>query len=98
MVGGPGANPWEKKLIPEINIIPGDGELPITVQFSVDLSTVPDSIVAFEWDLDNNGIIDSRLQNPEFTYSKAGIYSIRIKVFTLSSNVMPTDSHRPCMG
>ncbi|MCK5344087.1 MAG: PKD domain-containing protein, partial [Candidatus Heimdallarchaeota archaeon] len=75
----------EIKLIPEINIIPGDGELPITVQFSVDLSTVPDSIVSFEWDLDNNGIIDSRLQNPEFTYSKAGIYSIRIKVFTVSS-------------
>lgn len=64
----------------------GHGDHPLCVQFSVDLNTVPDSIVAIEWDLNNNGIIDSRLQNPEFTYSKPGVYSIRIKVFTLPSS------------
>ncbi len=76
----------EIKLIPEMSIEPDTGDIPLAVKFNLDLSTVPDSIIAFEWDLDNNGTIDSRLQNPGFIYSVSGIYSIKLNVFTSSDS------------
>ncbi len=74
------------RLIPEVTLEPDTGNIPLTVQFYVDLNTVPDSIVEFEWDFTNNGVIDSREQNPEFTYLEAGIYSVRLSVFTLTDS------------
>lgn len=80
----------EIKLIPEITKNQKSGTIPYTVQFSADLTTVPDSIIAFEWDLDNDGVIDSELQNPEFTYTNAGTYSIMLKVYTSSESASKT--------
>lgn len=76
----------EIRLVPEVTLDPDSGNVPLTVQFYVDLNTVPDSIVAFEWDFTNNGEIDSREQNPEFTYLEAGIYSVKLCVFTLTDS------------
>jgi len=54
-----------------------DGVLPFNVQFN-DTST--SSITSWEWDFDNNGIVDSTIQNPSFTYTTAGNYSVRLHV------------------
>lgn len=74
------------KLIPELRVEPTMGEVPLSVQYSVDLSTVPDSILGYEWDLNNDGTIDSRLQGPEYIYSRAGVYSVALTVFTASDS------------
>ncbi len=56
------------------------GVAPLTVNFS-DLSTqgaLP--ITIWEWDFDNDGTIDSYEQNPIYTYSETGIYSVSLTV------------------
>ncbi|MDD3052343.1 MAG: T9SS type A sorting domain-containing protein [Candidatus Cloacimonetes bacterium] len=42
----------------------------------------------WEWDFDNDGIIDSELQNPSFTFIEEGVYPITLTV----SNEISTDS------
>jgi uncharacterized protein (TIGR02145 family) len=53
------------------------GDAPLTVQFN-DLSTGNPS--SWEWDFENDGTVDSYLQNPEFVYTNPGSYSVRLKV------------------
>jgi PKD repeat protein len=53
------------------------GYAPHTVQFT-DLSL--GNITSWEWDFDNNGIIDSQGQNPEYTYESQGVYSVSLSV------------------
>ncbi len=62
-----------------------DGVAPYTIQFT-DLSTSADAltITSWEWDFDNDGIIDSREANPSWTYVERGVYSIGL---TVSDNV-----------
>ena len=47
------------------------GFAPLTVQFN-DLSTSYDGIIAWEWDFNGDGTIDSNEQNPTHTYDEAG--------------------------
>jgi PKD repeat protein len=57
--------------------IPLSGEFPLTVRFT-DQST---GIVSFwAWDFNNDGTVDSTLQNPNYTYSTAGIYTVNLTV------------------
>ena len=51
------------------------GTAPFTVQFT-DL-TVTDPI-AWSWDFQNDGVIDSNLQNPSYTYMTAGTYQVNL--------------------
>jgi PKD repeat protein len=51
------------------------GPAPFTVQFT-DL-TVTDPI-AWSWDFQNDGVIDSTLQNPSYTYMMAGTYQVNL--------------------
>jgi hypothetical protein len=59
---------------------PLTGQFPLTVQFS-DLSNPEWIITSWEWDFDNDGIVDSYDQNPEWTYNSPGLYSVE---FTIS--------------
>jgi PKD repeat protein len=43
-----------------------------------DLST--GNPTSWEWDINNDGIIDYTTQNPSHTYSSPGVYSVRLKV------------------
>lgn len=70
------------KLIPEMSFSPDSGTVPFDVQFSLDLTTVPDELTAFEWDFDNDGNVDSQDQNPQHTYMQTGIFTVSLKVFT----------------
>ena len=53
------------------------GQVPLTVQFT-DTST--GSPVSWSWDFDNDGNVDSNEQNPVFTYSDVGTYTVKLTV------------------
>jgi len=52
------------------------GTAPLTVQFT-DISA---NATSWAWDFNNDGTVDSTEQNPAYTYSKAGIYSVNLTV------------------
>ena len=54
---------------------PTAGALPLVVQFT-DTST--GGVGAWQWDFDNDGVVDSTLQNPTHTYTVAGQFSVRL--------------------
>ena len=56
---------------------PRSGTAPLSVQFSC-LSL--DQAYAWEWDFDNDGIIDSTEQNPTFVYTEEGSYTVSLRI------------------
>ncbi len=73
-------NWWENSLFSsEFQAEPTSGEVPLQVQFT-DLSNLSQPITFWEWDFDNDGIIDSYEHNPTWTYSEEGTYSVYLKV------------------
>ncbi len=50
-----------------------------TVQF-IDRST--GNVIAWAWDFQSDGIIDSTEQNPSYTYRNVGIYSVTLTITT----------------
>ncbi len=56
---------------------PTSGDAPLTVAFT-DAST--GSIASYEWDFNNDGTTDSTAQNPSYTYTTPGIYTVKLTV------------------
>jgi PKD repeat protein len=56
---------------------PTSGHAPLTVQFSDSSFGGP---VNWEWDFEDDGIVDSGLQNPTFEYTAPGSYSVLLAV------------------
>jgi formylglycine-generating enzyme required for sulfatase activity len=56
---------------------PTVGALPLVVQFT-DTST--GGVGAWQWDFDNDGVVDSTLQNTTHTYTTGGQFSVRLVV------------------
>jgi PKD repeat protein len=56
---------------------PTSGAAPLMVQFT-DEST--GNVTKWAWDFNNDGHIDSTLQNPTYTYQNAGTYSVNLTV------------------
>ena len=65
--------------VPQAKFIatPANGHPPLDVQFT-DKST--GNISAWEWDLNGDGIPDSTIQNPEYTYENPGNYTVSLTV------------------
>ncbi len=38
------------------------------------------TITSYAWDLDNDGTVDSTAQNPNYTYSTPGTYTVKLNV------------------
>jgi len=55
---------------------PLSGAVPLKVNFT-DVST---NAASYAWDFNNDGIIDSTEQNPEYIYTAAGIYTVNLTV------------------
>lgn len=51
------------------------GQSPLTVNFTDKSDGVPTS---WEWDFNNDGVVDATTQNPSFTYSSPGVYSVKL--------------------
>ena len=78
--------------IPDFTCIPQNGQTPLTVDF-MDISTSYDGITLWEWDFDDDGIIDvsgtdSAAQNPSFTYATAGVYSVNLTVHEADGDIV----------
>ncbi|AKB52189.1 cell surface protein [Methanosarcina barkeri str. Wiesmoor] len=62
---------------------PTSGNAPLTVNFT-DQST--GNISSYAWDFDNDGTVDSTEQNPIYTYSVAGTYTVNLTVSNEDGN------------
>ena len=67
----------------EFSAAPLNGHPPLTVQFT-DKST--GNISAWEWDFNGDGITDSNVQNPEYTYASPGNYTVSLTVLGPDGN------------
>ncbi|MCF7918843.1 MAG: PKD domain-containing protein [Candidatus Cloacimonetes bacterium] len=56
------------------------GFTPLTVNFTDESISQSSTIVSWEWDFQNDGVIDSNEQNPEWLYNEQGIYSVSLTV------------------
>jgi len=65
---------------------PTYGPSPLTVTFT-DASTSYDGITTWEWDFDNNGVIDSTVQNPTYVYEVDGVYSVKLTVHEADGDI-----------
>ena len=70
-------------LEPRFTFTPSQGFSPLFVQFT-DASL--GNINFWEWDFNNDGIIDSNLQNPSYTYSSEGVYSVKLTIYDPNGN------------
>jgi len=61
-----------------INQIPKYGGAPLDVQFH---NYSIGNINTYEWDFENDGVIDSHEENPLFTYVDTGFFSVRLTVY-----------------
>lgn len=62
-------------LIADFIATPVFGDIPLTVQFTDHSNGAPTS---WQWDFDNDGIVDSEEQHPLFTYNTNGRYSVKL--------------------
>ena len=56
---------------------PTTGQVPVEVQFT-DYSS--SDIGGWRWDFNSDGVVDSTLQNPQYTYIEAGTYTVSLTV------------------
>ncbi len=75
--------------IADFSAEPTGGTVPLTVEFTDESSGNPTS---WEWDLDGDGDIDSTAQNPSFTYTAAGDYTVTLTVFNANGTDSETKS------
>ncbi len=67
-------------LVAHFSINPLSGTTPLTVGLS------QGELTAWEWDFQNDEIIDTQEQNPTFTYRTPGTYTVRLRVFSDSNS------------
>ena len=69
-----------EKIQADFSADPASGYSPLGVQFS-DLSTFENTtITSWEWDFNNDGIIDSTDRNPSYSYSAPGNYAVSLTI------------------
>jgi PKD repeat protein len=78
---------WENVnefLVADFTVDVMTGNLPLTVNFSETTFSKP-PVQYWHWDFDNDGVIDSYEQNPEWTYAEVGSY---MPVLEVSNGLM----------
>ena len=55
------------------------GSSPLTVQFQdLTYTSAPNGVTSWAWDLDGDNVTDSTVQNPTFTYTNCGSYTVSL--------------------
>lgn len=67
-------------IIANFSGVPLSGEAPLTVQFTDRSVAENTTINQWRWDFDNDGSIDSLVQNPSWYYSEPGNYTVSLTV------------------
>ena len=66
-------------LYPNFTATPTSGVSPMLVQFTdTTFTSDPGGVTAYAWDFDNNGVVDSTVQNPQHTYATGGTYTVKL--------------------
>jgi PKD repeat protein len=74
-----------------ITATPDSGAVPLTVVFDASSSTDPDDdMVQYEWDFDNDGLIDDRGDKVTHTYEELGVYTAVLTVADSAGNLDET--------
>lgn len=47
---------------------------------TIEMDNIVNGITTWQWDFDNDGVIDATTQNPEYTYTAAGQYTVTLTV------------------
>ncbi len=74
---------------------PTTGIAPLTVQFTDSSTGAPDT---WAWDFQNDGTTDSASQNPQFTYTSPGTYSVKLTVANSAGNSSLTRTNYITVG
>lgn len=69
----------ESLLSSDFSVNVNSGEASLTVQFT-DQSEPSTKINSWQWDFNNDGIVDSEIKNPSYTYDVPGNYSVSLTV------------------
>lgn len=85
---------------PDFSATPTSGQIPLSVQFIDQSQAGSQPILSWRWDFEGDGVFDSQLQNPSFTYTQAGSYTVALEVsdgvfldtLTMVSLIEATDS------
>ena len=78
--GGKNASSNPIKLTANFTATPTSGGAPLTVEFT-DLSTAENTtITSWEWDFNNDGMIDSTSQHPTWIYTTEDIYTVSLEI------------------
>jgi PKD repeat protein len=86
--GGLNASGNSERLIANFTATPTVGQAPLKVQF-IDTSIAQNTTISsWKWDFDHDGVIDSQAQNPSWTYTTPGNYTVSLTV----SNGQLTDT------
>ena len=59
------------------------GQIPLTVQFTDASAGEPTS---WQWDFDNDGDVDATTQNPTYTFTTPGVFSVRLVAANANAN------------
>ncbi|MGK0350840.1 MAG: PKD repeat protein [Planctomycetota bacterium] len=59
---------------------PTSGSSPLTVNFTDATLSNPNPISSWAWDFDNDGIVDSTVQNPTHVYTDCGVFDVSLTV------------------
>jgi PKD repeat protein len=72
--------------IPHFSTEPAQGNAPLEVQFQDNTELMePYTVSSCAWDFTNDGIIDSLLSNPTFTYNINGTYTVKMIITILDA-------------
>lgn len=92
-------NPLISPVIANISADTLIGEKPLLVHFEDNSYGAP---TEWEWDFDNNGIVDSITQNPSFTFNELGVYTVKLKASkngssdtVVRTNLIKVDGYLP---
>jgi len=67
--------------VPQVSASPTNGLAPLTVTFSSAGTADPDGDpIAYAWDFDADGVVDSTAPNPTFTYQQNGVFDATLRV------------------
>ncbi len=68
----------EEPLLSNFSTTTTEGTLPLEVQFC---NYSIGDIQSYEWDFNNDGVIDSYEEEPEYTYEDTGYYSVKLTIY-----------------
>lgn len=72
---------------PSFTASPTTGIIPLTVQFT---NTTTGTGVAYQWDFNGDGIIDSTDVNPSYTYTTTGNFNVSLTAVTTGGSTTTT--------